>query len=173
MMSQTITNLAVAFALASTVGCAYERHRDSSLRGTGSVSSGPVESAWLAGEMETVGRFDGDAYQVDGSGSGRRLTIHAGRGSFGWVMIRLGTSDADGFSGDRFRPGAHLDSAAGVVYATGCSGPSHGDWDYDGPADRVVVDVEEGPEPGSRLFHFRADYSDGQHTEGGFVVNPR
>lgn len=156
------------------VGCGYDFH----VPGTGSAGTPLVEQAWLAGQMQTVGDFEGDVYEIEHYDDSS-ITLHAGRGSFGWVMIGLYTAEPDGFRSDAFAPGTHIESgiyddgSAGNTDAVGCSGPSHGNWDFDGGADNLVIDVEEGPEPGTRLFHFDATYTDGQHTEGGFVLRAR
>lgn len=136
---------------------------------------GRVENAWLGGDMNDIGEFTGDAYEVTyyGGYGSSTITMHAGReggDDFGWAMLALSTTDEEGFEGDTFAPGSRLDTENGGLDATGCTGPSHGDWDFDGHAQRVEVEVEEGPIANSRLIHFRA-YFDGEGvTEGSFVL---
>ncbi|MBX3269186.1 MAG: hypothetical protein KF729_02930 [Sandaracinaceae bacterium] len=137
---------------------------------------GRIEQAWLGGSMRDLGAFQGDAYEasyVGGYGSSS-VTLHAGeRGGddFGWAMLALSTSEEGGFEGEAFEPGSQLDTENGdSLGAVGCTGPSHGNWDFDGGADRVVVEVEEGPALNTRLIHFRAEFSGQGVTEGSFVL---
>jgi hypothetical protein len=82
-------------------------------------------------------------------------------------MIRLETSDPDGFESDNYRPGStHTEDVSAVA----CTGPSHGNYDFDGGAATVSMTVEEGPTPDSRLFHYFAEFSSQGHTEGSFVL---
>lgn len=136
---------------------------------------GRIEGAWLGGDMNDIGEFEGDAYEatyVGGYGSST-ITLHAGEeggDDFGWAMIGLSTYDEGGFEGATFEPGARLDSSTGQLDAQGCTGPSHGNWEFDGHAQRVEVEVEEGPTVGSRQIHFRAHYDGQGVTEGSFVL---
>lgn len=164
---------AMVCVLSALTGCAMS-HRDAANRGEGSVSTELVESAWLAGQMQTVGAFDGDAYQIDAWGGS--ITVHTGSlgGEFsGWAMFQLSTSDPDGFDAEIFEPGSTLRLGEDDIDAIGCSGPAHGNYTFDGPATELELQVDEGPTPGSRLFRFFARYPDGQHVEGAFVYNPR
>lgn len=148
----------------SAVGCAESHTLPREERGVGSVGTGLVDSAWLAGEMDTIGAFDEDAFEI--SADGYSATLHV-IDEDGWAMAALSVS-----SFDELEPGAHLDSANGdYVYVTGCSGPSQWDYTWDGGADRVVVDVAQGELEGDRLVTFEIDYPEGQHTEGGFVYH--
>ncbi|MCA9609820.1 MAG: hypothetical protein KC619_29680 [Myxococcales bacterium] len=136
---------------------------------------GHVEGAWLGGDMVDIGNFEGDAYQVDyyGGYGSSSVTMHAGSDGgddFGWAMLALSTADPDGFEGETFEPGASLDSDSGQLDAQGCTGPSHGDWNFDGHAQRIEVQVEDGPQPGSRLIHFQAYFEGQGMTEGSFVL---
>jgi hypothetical protein len=161
------------------VGC-VESH--SEFTPSGSVSAGLVDSAWLAGDMIGVGEFAGDAYEI--SAYSENVTIHVGRRggeSFGWAMISLSVSgDYDPLSGEYepaafedLEPGTHLDSSEPsdiTVQAIGCSGPNHGEYVFDGAAERVVVDVEQGAQADERLVHFSAEYADGQVAYGSFAI---
>jgi len=139
---------------------------------------GRISDASLSGNMYDLGTFEGDVYDaeyVGGYGSST-ITLHAGENGgadFGWAMIALTTYEEGGFEGDAFLPGntVTLEDGAGLD-AQGCTGPEHGNWDFDGHAEVVEITVEEGPTPSSRLFHFRAVYSqsDGGTTEGSFVI---
>jgi len=138
---------------------------------------GQISEAWLGGEMRDLGTFEGEVYEaeyVGGYGSST-ITLHAGQNGgdeFGWAMIGLTTYAEGGFEGDAFAPGSTVTLEDGQVDAQGCTGPEHGDWDFDGYAEVVEITVEEGPTPSSRLFHFRAVYTqdDGGTTEGSFVL---
>lgn len=137
-----------------------------------SVIDGHIENAWVGGQMTDIGTFEGDAYQADYSGGYgySSLTLHAGaRGGddFGWAMIRLSTSDEGGFESDNFAPGTTHTSG---VQATGCTGPSHGNYDFDGGAQNVTISVEAGPTDNSRLFHYFAEFTTEGYTEGSFVL---
>lgn len=136
---------------------------------------GQIENAWLGGEMADIGTFEGDAYEATyyGGYGSSTVTLHAGSAGgddFGWAMLGLSTYDEGGFEGDTFAPGARLDSESGQLDAQGCTGPSHGDWQFDGHAERIEVEVEEGPELNTRLIHFRAYFEGQGMTEGSFVL---
>lgn len=133
---------------------------------------GRVENAWVGGSMSDIGTFEGDAYEAEylGGYGYSSLTLHAGaRGGddFGWAMIRLSTSDEGGFESDNFAPGT---THTADVNATGCTGPSHGSYIFDGGAQNVTVTVEPGPTDNSRLFHYFAEFRTEGHTEGSFVL---
>lgn len=133
---------------------------------------GRIENPWVQGQMNDVGTFAGDAYEVQYSGyeGYSSIRLDAGRrggDDFGWVMISLSTSVEGGFEGDQFEPG---DSVNTEVYATGCTGPDHGNYVFDGGAENVSIVVEAGPTETSRLFHYRADFSGQGYTEGSFVL---
>jgi len=134
-------------------------------------SLGRVEDAWVGGDMNDLGRFEGDAYGVDYVG-GRygSLRLDAGRrggSDFGWAMIALSTSAPGGLEGDAFAPGS---DTTGQVDAQGCTGPDEGDYIFDGFANDIDVTVEPGPSDNSRLFHYRADFGSEGYTEGSFVL---
>ena len=133
---------------------------------------GRIEGAWVGGQMVDIGTFEGDAYEANyiGGYGYTSLTLHAGdRGGddFGWAMIRLETSDEGGFESDNFAPGT---SHTADVSAVGCTGPTHGNYNFDGGADTVTITVEPGPTDDSRLFHYFAEFSTEGHTEGSFVL---
>ncbi|RZO54150.1 MAG: hypothetical protein EVA89_28825 [Sandaracinaceae bacterium] len=168
------TTLVCALALGLAAGCtsSHELGAGPEGRGAGSVREGLVHSGWLSGDMVTVGAFDADAYQIETFDS--VVTLHVGAlggDDFGWAMIQLSLGEYASFA--EVPPGTTLSSRGAEVFALGCSGPSHGNWDYDGPADEVEVLVSAGPEPGSRLVSFTATYGGGQHAEGGFIVDAR
>ncbi|GAB5547494.1 MAG: hypothetical protein SangKO_072540 [Sandaracinaceae bacterium] len=168
------TTLVCALALGLAAGCtsSHELGAGPEGRGAGSVREGLVHSGWLSGDMVTVGAFDADAYQIEAFDS--VVTLHVGAlggDDFGWAMIQLSLGEYASFA--EVPPGTTLSSRGAEVFALGCSGPSHGNWDYDGPADEVEVQVSAGPEPGSRLVSFTATYDGGQHAEGGFIVDAR
>lgn len=131
-----------------------------------------VDSAWIGGDMRDIGQFEGDAYEVTYYGS--NLTLHAGESGgddFGWAMIRLSTYEADGFEGEAYQPGTTISSNDDPgLRAQGCTGPSHGNYIYDGYADLVEIEVEPGPTPDSRLFHYHAVYEGQGDIEGSFVL---
>lgn len=137
---------------------------------------GPISDAWLRGEMQTVGAFDTEAYEIEyvagNAWNPASITLHgAGLDGGGWAMISLSTHLEGGFEGDAFAPGGLLTSTDGDLEAIGCSGPTHGNWDFDGSGE-VTVQVEAGPTPGSRIVHYTATYRDGQTTGGSFQVGP-
>lgn len=143
-------------------------------RATASSASYVVEEAWLEGEMRTVGNFSGDAYQIDYSRNA--ITIHTGARNgdhSGWAMIRLTSAVPEGFESEYFDPEAEIEAEIPPVGALGCSGPSHGNWDFDGNARSVDVTVERGDRPGSRLIHFTAVYDGGQVTRGSALLVAR
>ena len=138
-----------------------------------------VEDAWLAGDMADLGEFEGDAYEVTyyGGYGASTITLHAGEDggeAFGWAMAGLTTYDEGGFEGDTFAPGQTVSMEDGQLDIQGCTGPSHGNYLFDGHAQDIEVTVEEGPTPGSRLFHFRAvfEVDNGGVTEGSFILIP-
>ncbi|MEC7523827.1 MAG: hypothetical protein VYE22_28345 [Myxococcota bacterium] len=124
-----------------------------------------VEDAWLSGDLPDVGRFDADAYEVELGWD--EVTLHAGRDGgddFGWAMTRLALSV------DEL---AEMEGTQDGGWATGCSGPRHGSWDWDDSTSDVQVTVSPGPAAGERLVHFVADFGGGQRSEGGFILRPR
>lgn len=132
-----------------------------------------IADAWLRGDMPTIGHFDTDAYEVTHRATdfASSVTLHgAGPDGSGWAMIRLTTHLEGGFGGAAFTPGARLTSENRDLTATGCSGPSHGNWDFDRGGD-VTVLVEAGPTAQTRIIHYAASYPGGQTTEGNFTVH--
>ncbi len=130
-----------------------------------------IQEAWVGGEMADLGQFEGDAYEATYYGTS--ITLHAGQeggADFGWAMIRL--SSFEGFEGDAFEPGTTVSGEDAGVSAQGCTGPSHGNYIFDGTTNDVTIVVEEGPTPTSRLFHYTAqfDSSRGGETHGSFVL---
>lgn len=185
-MIRKLVKLGAVLSLSTLTGCFFLRPWDGGdLREPpvvnqpapeGNTSDVLISDAWLEGQMQTVGDFDTDAYEVQYTGNGDEwgnyasITLHgAGVDGTGWAMIRLETYLDGGFEGDAFAPGAQLTSATGDIDATGCSGPSHGNWDFDGQGE-VTVTVEEGPTPGSRVIHYEAFYRNGQVTRGSFQI---
>ncbi len=142
------------------------------------VVDAQIQDAWLAGDMRDLGTFEGDAYEVsyyNDRSYGSSITLHAGEAGgsdFGWAMLRLTTQVEGGFESDTFAPGARLTVESGQLDAQGCTGPAYNNFDFDGYANQIEVEVEEGPTPNSRLFHFRAvfDQADGGETEGSFIL---
>jgi hypothetical protein len=127
-----------------------------------------IDDAYLAGDLGNYEGFVEPAYETSGNTYGDNTTVEIHGGEDYWVMTRL---EIQGSLQHRdLAPGAHLEfdnSTYGwddsgepqlFVSVVGCSGPSHGDWDYDSTAGRVVVDVEQGPTPNDRVVHFQADY---------------
>lgn len=131
-----------------------------------------VEDAWIGGDMRDLGQFEGDAYEATYYGS--NLTLHAGENGgadFGWAMISLSTYEEGGFEGEAYQPGTtHNSNDEPGLRAQGCTGPAHGNYIYDGYADVVEIEVEEGPTDGSRLFHYHAVYEGQGDIEGSFVL---
>lgn len=133
----------------------------------GSSGAYVVEQGALSGDLPTVGSFDADAYQIDASNSS--VTLHAGSrgGDFdGWAMTRLYLDL------DEVMATSELTVMEGQS-ATGCSGRTHGDWDWDRPSDDVTVTVQPGATADERIVTFEADYADGVHSEGEFTVAAR
>jgi hypothetical protein len=126
------------------------------------ASNGPytVQQAWLAGDIPRVGAFEADAYQIDVSSGW--LTLHVGRRggqNFGWAMTRLEVGLADLAAGTRT-----------PISAVACSGPTHGDWDWDESTDDVFVHVERGERENERIVYFETGYGREGQTRGGFTV---
>jgi hypothetical protein len=163
-MTKKALPLVLLAVLTTFSGCALA-HRDPATRGEGSVATELVEGAWMAGEMRGAGTFDADAYRLEVDPSS--LTVHTH--VEGWAMIRISTTAPEGFDSPIFAPGSTVRLEDGVIGALGCSGPGEYVFEFDGPPEQLELNVEEGPTEGSRLFHFRAVYPDGQHAEGGFV----
>jgi hypothetical protein len=74
---------------------------------------------------------------------------------------------------DNLPPGMVVRQAAGTeqalqVYLTGCSGPQAGVWDYDMPAEDVVVSAVEVPgDPDAITLNFSATLTDAYDLSGG------
>jgi hypothetical protein len=154
----------IAIAL-TAVGCAQSHTLPRGDRGTGSVSTPLADSAWMAGEMVTIGAFDADAFEI--SADEYTVTLHVIE-ERGWAMAALSVGEEM----SDLEPGTHLDTDQGdPLSVTGCSGPTQWDYTWDGGADRIVVDVEQGELAGDRLVTFEIDYPGGQHVEGGFVYH--
>lgn len=133
-----------------------------------------LQDAWVGGDMADLGAFEGDAYEATYSGS--QITLHAGQeggDDFGWAMIRLSTYEEGGFEGPAFEPGTTMSQEdSPSLDAQGCTGPSHGNYVFDGHAAQVEIVVEPGPTETSRLFHYTAvyDQAGGGETHGSFVL---
>ena len=133
----------------------------------------------LSGSLGEIRNFEGEAYQFEAYGSS--VTMHTGaRGGadYGWAMTIIESNRSLG--DDIFTPGTHIETTdwgeatVGGELVTfslvGCSGPDQGTFDYDAPADAMVIDILEGPEPDTRIFRFTADYTsydgESQQVEG-------
>ena len=134
-----------------------------------------LDAASLAGDMLDVGPFDADAYTAYRTNYyGQDIVeLHAGAAGgadFGWVMLRFGTDDPDGLDGATFASGATVTTG---MQGVGCTGPSHGNYIYDGSPQDIEVQVEPGPDPDSRLFHVQAIFAEQGNVEASFVLAAR
>ena len=119
-MKKLSTWVIVCASWALWLGCLYDPHESGG--DVGRSEDFVVEDAWLSGRLPDVGTFDADAYEVDLDSDD--VTIHVGaRGGedFGWAMTRLDLSVAE----------LHATSGTLRASATGCTGRSHGSWDWD------------------------------------------
>jgi hypothetical protein len=107
--------------------------------------------------------FDGAATRHEGSydSYGSHIRIDS-EGSGWWAMSSIGiTGD---LAGPAFAPGTHRVytsatwSSENNVSVTGCSGPSYGDYTFDGPADQVTIDIEDLGD-GSRRLNYEAIFA--------------
>ncbi|GAB5549925.1 MAG: hypothetical protein RLP09_39105 [Sandaracinaceae bacterium] len=161
-MKKLSTWVIVCASWALWLGCLYDPHESGG--DVGRSEDFVVEDAWLSGQLPDVGTFDADAYEVDLDSDD--VTIHVGaRGGedFGWAMTRLDLSVAE----------LHATSGTLRASATGCTGRSHGSWDWDRGTRDVRVTVQPGAYEQDRVVHFTAEFGDGQRAEGGFTVRPR
>ncbi len=131
-----------------------------------------IDPGYLAGDMGNYRDFSAETYETTGYSYGTDSTtveLHAGEGY--WVMARLNiTGDLN-----TLEPGTHLEfdatsgydwdydasydgDAVTYVSVTACSGPTHGNWDYDDGSQTVTVDVEQGATIDDRVVHFTATY---------------
>lgn len=172
-MVRSLKVLAVALSL-SLGGCyglgGYDVDYGSGRPGPAVVSGAlTVSNGIQSGSMGSIAGFDGAASEHAGSydtyGSYLRIdTI----GSDYWVMSVLNiTGD---LAGPAFAPGTHRTYTSGVwdsennVSVTGCSGPSYGNYTFDGPADQVTIDIEDLGD-GTRRMNFETNYG-GNVTTG-------
>lgn len=171
-MRKASTWIVIVSSWALWLGCLYDpvsTGGSSSVTGDDVASSGSyvVEQGSLSGDLPVVGDFDADAYQIDASNTS--VTLHAGSrgGDFdGWAMTRLYVDLDEVFASSEM-------TVLEEQSATGCSGGTHGDWDWDRPTNDVVVTVQPGATEQERLVTFEADYPDGSQSAGEFTVVAR
>src|SRR5688572_23391763 len=81
----------IAVAVVSLAGCT-ESHRVRGEPGAESVATELVDSAWMAGDMVTIGEFDADAFEIVDTWESE-VELHV-RGEDGtWAMTRLIVGD--------------------------------------------------------------------------------
>lgn len=137
-----------------------------------------IDGGYLAGDMGNYRDFSAETYEATGYSYGPESTtveLHGGDGY--WVMTRLNiTGDLN-----TLEPGTHLEfdsssyswdydstytgETVTYVSVTGCSGPTHGDWDYDAGSQDVVLDVVQGATVNDRIVYFEATYDYAGETQ--------
>ncbi|MBW2463057.1 MAG: hypothetical protein JRH11_15515 [Deltaproteobacteria bacterium] len=135
-----------------------------------------LEAGYMAGDLGDYRGFTAPAYQATEQDWGDSSTVELHGGDDYWVMTRLEVTG--GLKHRDLVPGAVLEfefddygwaegsADSGVfISSIGCSGPTHGNYTYDGPADRVTVEVEAGPTANDRVLHFQAEYQNGGETQ--------
>lgn len=168
-MRKTTTWIVIVLSWALWLGCLYDPYDYESSPGGDTASTGAysVEAGWMAGDVPTVGNFEGDAYEIEASSYA--VTLHTGeRGGDhdGWAMTRLYVDMEDIASATEM-------TTVEATSATGCSGPSHGDWDWDTSTTDVTVTVQPGATEDQREVYFESDFGGETQTQGGFTVNVR
>ena len=130
-----------------------------------------VSNGVQSGGMGDIRDFEGSASRHDGyyDTYGSSLRIDS-EGSDWWVMSAINiTGD---LAGPAFAPGTHRTYTSGTydpdtnVSVTGCSGPSYGNYTFDGPADETTIEVEDLGD-GNRRLNFTTRY--GSETTSGSV----
>jgi hypothetical protein len=144
--------------------------------GDPTVSNLVVTDGYLAGDMGAIEDFTAPAYEQTGQAYEGFASVEVHGGSGYWVMTRFDVEG--GLDHPDLAPGAHLEFDESTRYSgestlfistTGCSGPSHGDWDFDAPAGHVEVDVEAGANPNDRIMYVTS-YYDGYDSSGNPTV---
>lgn len=135
------------------------------------VTSGAltVSNGNQTGAMGDIRGFSGSATRHSGyyDSYGSNLRIDS-EGSDWWVMSSLNVTGD--LAGPAFAPGTHRVYSSATwggdtnVSVTGCSGPSYGDYTFDGPADQVTIDVED-IGGGARRMRYEASFG-GNVTTG-------
>jgi hypothetical protein len=171
-MRKTTTWVVFGCSWVLWLGCLYEPYEDggsytaAEVDGVGRSASYSVEAGWLAGDVPRVGEFEADAYDIEVNDYS--VTLHTGeRGGDhdGWAMTRLTLDLADVAA-------VTETTEIRVLSALGCTGPTHGDWDWDDSTDNVRVTVMPGATENEREVFFESDFDRGQ-TRGGFTVRIR
>ncbi len=138
--------------------------------------------ARLEGTLGTVRNFRAVGLEVrqQRTARGPMIEVHAeDRAARWWVMTNLQFStpltdrawDAGSSYQIEFAPRASS-NPLGLV-AIGCSGPSRGNFVYDGPPTGVEVQVGAGPTPQSRVLTFVARWSaSGDEVRGTVALSP-
>src|SRR5262249_30944365 len=137
-----------------------------------------VQGAWLEGTMGgvTADRAAGASgtATIDTGLEGLRIDMENTSARW-WVMTRIEFSRTLDLRtvpvGTVITPDSGYYSAASavpsIVHVQGCSGPSHGDWNYDEASGDVSVRVEAGSRPDTRTLVLTAGF--GANTMHGAV----
>jgi hypothetical protein len=130
-----------------------------------------IDGGYLAGDMGNIEGFEVPTYEATGYAYGpdsSTVELHGGEGY--WVMARLNITgdlqaldvgthlEFDSASYDWDSSGSYEGDVVSYVSVTGCSGPTHGDWDWDQGSSSVVVDVGPGVTDNERVVSFQAVY---------------
>lgn len=187
--------IALATTALATTACVQQRELMDPQSNLGIESGGPMANIALSdgnlrGDFGSRRGFDGDATEMSGSSDYEFKTSNVvvtreenGRGA---GMVILWTN---GETLEQLEPGRHdfqYDPEAleqGTVTANVCSGESAGSIDYDQPADRGTVTVEDVPEGGRRIdVHTETaeldpttgnrDFSNMEESDTAFVFAP-
>ncbi len=129
----------------------------------------------MQGSLGSVQSFGSGTVRVQGQGGATVQLDAVNTDARWWVMNRMtftpALSDPSWAVGMNQTFSNGLTSASGQrIWAMGCSGPSMGDYTFDGEPTTVVVHIDPGSTPGSKLLSYAA-YWGTQAVTGSFEYN--